>query len=263
MSGREPAQRSVGQASPVGSHDILRRRLGIVLPLAAAASAGAVALLGSGCALIEPASGEAIEPPAQPPTAQRPDTGRVWRYQEIDLFSGRVSDEVSARVIGTESESTRIEVVTKDGEQRGIEIWVDVRSLRADPYPPPAMSFEEPVPLLPPLLRPGSTAWGGSYYRTPGDPLRYWWSVRVRALRWERMAVPAGRFEAIVVERQIAFEHPDRFRTDSRRAETLWWAPAVNRWVRRDCRETYLHVSDLDRLRDRRTEIWFSQQLLG
>jgi len=262
VSGRQPARQPVQRASPVGSHDPLRRRFGITLPLAAA-SAGAAALLGSGCALIAPASGEAIEPPAQPPTAQRPEIGRVWRYHEVDLFSGRVSAEVSARVSATDTGSTRIEVATADGQQRGIEVWVDPRSLRADPYPPPAMSFEEPVPLLPPLLQPGSTAWGGSNYRSPGDPLRYWWSVRVRALRWERVLVPAGRFEALVVERQIAFEHPDRFRTDSRRAELLWWAPAVNRWVRRDCRETYLHVSDLDRLRERRTEIWFSQQLLG
>jgi hypothetical protein len=46
--------------------------------------------------------------------------------------------------------------------------------------------------------------------------------------------VPAGDFDALRIRRAVWFQHMDWGRIMSRRTETLWYAPSVNRWVQRE-----------------------------
>ena len=52
--------------------------------------------------------------------------------------------------------------------------------------------------------------------------------------------MPAGEFDALRVERRIYFTHVDLRRSQSVRTEYLWYAPAVNRWVRREWTGQYI-----------------------
>jgi hypothetical protein len=85
------------------------------------------------------------------------------------------------------------------------------------------MRFEQPVPMLPPVLAPGSVASAGIHYRITADSRRRWWSVRVSASGWERITVPAGAYPALRIDRQIAFEHPDLFKLYATHSDTLRW----------------------------------------
>ena len=57
-----------------------------------------------------------------------------------------------------------------------------------------------------------------------------------RALGWEHVTTPAGEFTALRIERNMDLGDSDHnwFSTEVR--ETLWYAPSVKRWVRRDWR---------------------------
>ena len=52
--------------------------------------------------------------------------------------------------------------------------------------------------------------------------------------------MPAGRYDCLRVSRIIAFEHPDSQKTSANRSDTLWYAPAVNRWVQRELRGDFI-----------------------
>lgn len=80
------------------------------------------------------------------------------------------------------------------------------------------------------------------------------------AARWEEVRVPGGRFDALRVDRRIAFTHSDFWRIDSQRSETLWYAPAVNRWVQREWTGIYRQYG-LPRYGGRR-EDWVRWRLL-
>jgi hypothetical protein len=71
-------------------------------------------------------------------------------------------------------------------------------------------------------------------YRVQGIDRDFYWSDWLDAVGWQRVRTPAGEFDALRVERRIAFAHSDPFRDRPTREETLWYAPAVNRWVLRE-----------------------------
>lgn len=203
-----------------------------------------------------------IAPPAQAPEARLPRVGQVWRYAHIDPFTETVSTELTARVVRQDA-LTDIVLTDRDGRVLGQERWSDARSVIEDPLMTPPMRFEQPVPMLPPELAPGSVASAGIHYRITADSRRRWWSVRVSASGWERITVPAGAYPALRIDRQIAFEHPDLFKLYATHSDTLWWVPEVGRWVRRDIRATYRDSSDDSPAGDRRTDSWVSLQLIA
>jgi hypothetical protein len=203
-----------------------------------------------------------LNPPAQVPEARLPRIGQTWRYAHIDPFTDTVTTESIARVVA-QNALTEILLTDRDGRVLGQERWSDARNLVEDPLLTPPMRFEQPVPMLPPALAPGSAVSAGVYYRITADSRRRWWSARVSASDWERVTVPAGHYQALRIDRQIAFEHPDLFKLYATHSDTLWWVPEVARWVRRDIRATYRDSSDDSPAGDRRTDAWVSLQWLA
>jgi hypothetical protein len=51
--------------------------------------------------------------------------------------------------------------------------------------------------------------------------------------------VPAGQFNALRFTNSINFVSGDSMRSDSKRQETLWFAPEVGRWVARESKGSY------------------------
>ncbi|MEN9313815.1 MAG: hypothetical protein RIS35_208 [Pseudomonadota bacterium] len=197
-----------------------RRRLLIAAGLAAAGLAG--------CA--NPAR---IPPPAAAPLPPSVRIGDRWRYAKINLYNGETLAKQEMRVTALEP-LLRIEVTDGNGAGLPPETYVRAWDVVQENVWEQIQVFGTPCPLLPRRLEPGSVEDWRGIYQVPGDSWRYTSSVRIEAHDWERVEAPAGVFDALRVSRRIAFVHQDFRRVGCQRLETLWYAPQVNRWVRRE-----------------------------
>ena len=201
--------------------------------LRALALAPAAGLPLAGCALA-PASGLPPAPaPAQQPPAPRVRVGDRWRYAETNAFSGERIAEVAHEVVEA-GERIRIRLTDSRGRPRFDEVyarpWAVLTEATFD-YP---QTYEQPMPLVPEPIAAGAGSRLRTHYRVSDSSLRYDWQQWIDAPAWERVRVPAGEFDALRVERRIWFTHTDHNRFDSVRRDVLWYAPAVERWVRRE-----------------------------
>ena len=190
--------------------------------------AGATAALATGCA-----STPIERLPDQPLPAAQVRVGDHWRYERIDGYNGRRLDEIVAQVEET-APRLRVALRDTDGRRVGDELYEQPWSVIQEPFYETVQIFPEPVPLLPPSGRTGDARWHYATWRQPGSDLRYRWDVRNAADGWERLRVPAGEFVALRVTRDIALSHPDLNRLRPWRRETLWYAPAIDRWAQRE-----------------------------
>jgi hypothetical protein len=101
------------------------------------------------------------------------------------------------------------------------------------------MTYEAPMPVVPPAGQRG-TLLSTTHYRVADWNDRLRWQQRLWVDRLETVQVPAGRFDSVRIVRVIAFQHADTFRLGSERVDTLWYAPAVKRWVLRDWRGDFM-----------------------
>ena len=66
------------------------------------------------------------------------------------------------------------------------------------------------------------------------------------------------------MQRTIWFDYPDVFRFNSSRIDSVWYAPEVNRWVRREWTGDYQHENSLGKLGGtRRREDWVRWELVS
>ena len=173
--------------------------------------------------------------PTEQPAAPRVRAGDRWRYAQVNLYNGIRQTEIDCEAIET-TPRLRVRLTDADGRARPDEVYADAWRVIEEPFYDYLQVFEQPVPLLPEVMAVGETSRLDTAFRAPqasGDE-RYAWQQRLRAQTWERVRVPAGEFDALRVVRYIWFGHPDRMRLYPVRREHLWYAPAVNRWVRRE-----------------------------
>ena len=133
----------------------------------------------------------------------------------------------------------RLSVTASDGSQRSQEVYVDAWRAIQDPFYDLTAIFRAANPLLPSPLQQGANLRLTNAWKPPGKSGWLFWSEWIDALQWELVSVPAGDFTALRVLRRIAYDHPDVFRLSNERTETLWYAPQVNRWVRREWTGSY------------------------
>lgn len=220
--------------------------------LKGATAFGLIAGLG-GCA-----SAVLVPAPATPPPAPVVRVGDRWRYARINRYNGIRLGESTMRVTAI-APQLRIEVVGANDAAGVDEVYSEPWRVIQEPAYDQALIFEVPSPVLPSRLEPGASERYSGPYRMAGDESRRYWSVWVDARNWERVIVPAGSFDALRVTRRAAFEHPDYRRLDSVRVDTLWYAPQVNRWVRREWTGSY-RVPGFPPFRNR--EDWIAWELI-
>lgn len=159
--------------------------------------------------------------------------GESWRYALVNRYNGQTTNTVTASVVTVEPE-LRVELVDQQGKTLSDEIYDKAWQVRQEPLYNETLVFDQPMPLLPSQLAVGKREQLHGSYRLAGSQMPHPWHVSIRAVGWERVEVPAGTFDTLRIERHIFFEHHDLFRTRSRRVDTLWYAPTVNRWVMRE-----------------------------
>lgn len=242
--------------------DLQRRRL----VLGAGAGVALPALGLTGCA-----TGTGVTGPArqfEPPTVA---VGDRWVYREINRYNGLPLADVEVTVTAsypltcnvrrTRSDSTAGEILRPNSiqEERYSVPWaVDV-----EPIYDLTMDFAEPMPILPPSLRVGASDYRKTSYVVKGYSGRYRWTQRLKAVGAERIVTPAGSFDCLRVQRMIWFDYPDVFRFGSARVDNAWYAPEVNRWVRREWTGDYQHENSLGKMGSRRREDWVRWDLLS
>jgi len=62
----------------------------------------------------------------------------------------------------------------------------------------------------------------------------------VRALGWEEITVPAGKFRALKIEAQGSFRRTGDGSGSGTARNVIWYAPEVRRWVKMTREETFL-----------------------
>lgn len=197
---------------------------------------GAIALLPACGSIGGP--GTVIPAPAGPVAAPRIGVGDRWRYRLLDLLSGRTLEEPTWEVTDV-APGLRLKVTGQRGGEPLEERWAEPWSAVAETQYDVRMIWQAPVPLVPFPLEPGRGMTTTTTYRLADSPRGRRWSQRLSVARWESIEVPAGRFDCVKVERLVALEHPDPNRLSATRVDTVWYAPRVGRWVRRDLRGEY------------------------
>jgi|GEM_PF-2545392 len=163
----------------------------------------------------------------------RPLSGERWRYAIINRYNGETIDEVTATVSQVYPETT-IELVDRNGKKLPSERYDSPWQIRQEPFYNETLVFDQSVPLIPRKLAVGAQETHETQFRLPGSDNPHPWVVTLSVDGWERLKVPAGTYDTVRIDRQISFESPDLFRRGSRRVDTIWYAPVVNRWVRRE-----------------------------
>lgn len=198
------------------------------------------ALALAGCAAAAP-----VAPPGPPPApmaAPRPRVGERWVYTEINRYNGLVLGDLELEVASLAPlvlVQRRLRPTGRAGVIAGPDGPVEARfaepwSVLVDPGFDEVLQFQDPVPLLPPQLVPGSRAETRTRFTVAGNSGVYGWTQQLVATRLETLATPAGRLECLVIERRIRFDSPNPFRYARERRERRWYAPAVNGWARRE-----------------------------
>jgi hypothetical protein len=221
------------------------------------------AAFSAGCATRQPA---AMDTPT--PSIRQPAVDQSWRYAKHDLFTrGLVEIQVDrVAAINGRVEIESMAEATKDtkavkprwgaeflgkyvvrhdtpGGDLPSEIQEPWGMVLVDPHWAQVQVYERPIPLWPEQLRPGWETQISTKYKTPIDQEALPWDQEMKALAWETITVPAGRFKTLRFNNLIKFRNGDIGRTDSVRQETVWLAPEVGRWVARESRGTY-YVQD-------------------
>jgi hypothetical protein len=180
-----------------------------------------------------------ISGPTGPVPAPRVRIGDRWRYQLIDRLNGRWLDEPSFEVTAVEPEIVMRVTSRKPGPPRE-ERFAGAWSARMEWMYGAELSFDEPVPLLPSPIATGGGSTTVTRYREGADPRWHRWTQSLSVQGWEPIEVPAGRYDCLRVTRTIGFSSADIGRGVSSRSDTLWYAPAVNRWVQREWRGDFV-----------------------
>jgi hypothetical protein len=237
--------------------------------LLAGAGTLAVPMLASGVAgcgtFREP--GPVVDLP--PPRVQ---VGDRWVYREINRYNGLPLADVEVTVTAVapltcnvrrkRSDTTAGEIARPDAVlvERYAQPWM----VDLEPTYDMTIDFAEPMPIVPPSARIGETQTSRTRYTVSGYYGSYGWMQRLTVAGTGRIATPAGNFDCIEVERRVWFDYPDVFRFNSSRIDRVWYAPQVNRWVRREWTGEYLHENSLDEFGGiRRREDWVSWELLS
>lgn len=192
--------------------------------------------------------GNWIEPPVGLPSTPVARSGERWRYQRINRYNDEPLGEILAEVVQVEPE-LRVRLTDNQGQIWGEEIYTQPWQILQEPLYNETLRFADAVPLIPEQLAVGASSAIKTAYQVGTQSgskaaMRSWHS-EIKAIGWERISVPAGQFESLRVARTTYFEPSQMGRFNARRVETLWYAPAVNRWVQREWTGFYLDESSL------------------
>jgi hypothetical protein len=210
-------------------------------------------------------------PPAPTAAIRAPKVGQSWRYAKHDLISRALLD-VEVDRIAAVGKTVDIESQTEGSDAKPAspsafwgtnwlrryfdrakpsmvlpsEVQAPWGMVLVDPHWNHVQVYEAPIPLWPTQLVPGWHSHIRSKFKTAESDNEMGWDQTMKAEGWETVTVPAGQFTALRYLNAISFKDPDPARTNSKRHETIWFAPEVGRWVARESAGQYYLDNSVD-----------------
>ena len=195
-----------------------------------------LAFLTAGCAaplLQTPPPGIPLELVA--PTVR---AGDDWRYTLHDGYTRLPRGTVEYRVSAVEGD--RVTVERRQGDRTSTERYTRDLNWRERPMTNlPNFRYDPPYAALPFPLAAGKT-WR-AYVKATDPATGQAHRVRIdgKVLGWERVRVPAGEFDALVVRRIVYAGNEDTTRGEENITEFDWYAPALGVIVRHVSSSSY------------------------
>jgi hypothetical protein len=165
--------------------------------------------------------------------------GDRWQYRLTEALRGTWLDEPSCEVAAI-GDGIRTLTRGRRGAPPVEELFAFAWAAQIESLHGVNYRFDEPVPLVPAPLQAGTSLRTTTSASVPDTPRRLRWSQRLSVGGWRVVDVPAGRFDCLRIDRLIAYDAPDPFRRNATRSDTLWYAPQVSRWVRREMLGEYV-----------------------
>jgi hypothetical protein len=195
---------------------------------------------------------------------RQPALGQSWRYAKHDFFTGAQVDTLTETIsavgqtidVASHSEIARDEPIIYpswgsawqaryiSGLSRIARLPAEIHSqwgsVLIDPHWSQLQVYQNPIPLWPVQLRPGWSTTVGTYYKIPESHETMPWQLTMHAQKWELTTVPAGQFRTLRYFNLINFRYTNvSGRVAGQRKETVWFAPQVGRWVKRESSGTF------------------------
>jgi len=201
-------------------------------------------------------------PPAPAPVASvaapRLEGNERWVYEQINPYNGlhvrTLTDTVEAGPHGY----SVVRRSNRPGDPIEVQQLSQPWNVAAQSTGAARRRYSPPLTVIPFPIAPGSH-WSETLTSVDKDGEIRRQQTWGRALDWERVTTPAGEFVALRIERDSNLGDNDVFWHDTYTHETLWYAPAVKRWVRRDWRSRRQEIG-MDPRIDIDAVIW---QLVG
>lgn len=164
--------------------------------------------------------------PAGPPDVH---VGDRWRYHTLDGFTGEPTVEFALQIVEINDKDIAVEFKTAEAHKRALRYFnhewniVDNGFAKFEPYYP---EFKFPMGV--------GLAWKQAYHslQINGQVLSTFSDAHVVAL--EQVTVPAGVFQAYKIENNMESRSGDSNANTSKAHIVTWYAPAVQRFVRRE-----------------------------
>jgi hypothetical protein len=205
----------------------------------AALLAGSLLVLG-GCASYPPA-------PAPVTTVGAPQlaAGDRWVYEQINPYNHSHVRTLTETLEPVALGYKLVKHSDRDRDPAVSETYPKPWFMASESGGSEARDFYPPLELVRFPLQPGSK-WRQTIHVT-GPARTYIWFVDAGAMGWETVSTPAGSFKALKIVLQMDLGDGDWIWRDRRVTETLWYAPDVKRWVRREYRSQRANQSCIPR----------------
>jgi len=182
--------------------------------------------------------------PGEAPRLTPPAVGEVWRYRELNGFRDESVADVSYTVTRADGSGIDLAVSVSGSplsalREGQVERYVRPWDVLEDSVYDRVRRYEPALPLLRTDAASGARVEDRARVQSPPRRGAENWTVLSRFAGWETVTVPAGTFHAARYERVTSYFDADVFRWRTERRETLWYAPEVGRWVRRELTGTW------------------------
>ena len=166
--------------------------------------------------------------------AEAPDVhvGDMWKYREIDAYTNEVNVEFSHRIVKLDSNEIVIQLQNKKSAGKVLKYftreWNQVASADVtwEPYLP---ENRFPVKV--------GDSWNKKFRFSKTNGSSFSSFVKAKVVSFEKVAVPAGTFDAYKVVRDIETRSSDSEATIMRGQIVSWYAPSVKKFVRSESTE--------------------------
>jgi len=185
-------------------------------------------------------AGCASYPPAPAPLASVSapglDGSERWVYEQINPYNNlhvrTLTDTVEA---GADGGYTVVRRSDRPGDPTETQTVPRPWSIAIERSGATEHRYSPPLTVIPFPIAPGAD-WVETLTATDRDGESRRQQTWGRALGWERVSTPAGEFVALRIERNRNLGDRDSIWFETYVRETLWYVPAVKRWVRREWR---------------------------